>query len=162
MDADDPRRALGTDPDADLTAALRRLLAQRDGPPPSVWRAAEAAWSWRTVDAELAELVHDSVVHAGDVRGADGGDTRTVAFEVDDRGVELEIDTHGDRRRLVGQLLPPARGHVEIHAGGGEQSVTVDVDDRGRFQADDLPHGPMQLVCRPDDGAPVTTTWVNI
>ncbi len=44
-------------PDARLLRACRSLVAQADPTPPEVVAAALAAITWRTVDAELADLL---------------------------------------------------------------------------------------------------------
>ena len=43
--------------------------------------AARAAFTWRTVDAELAELLHDSALESAAVRGADDA-ARTLPARV--------------------------------------------------------------------------------
>ena len=49
-----------TDKDATTEAELRALFARVDPVPPLLDDAARAAFTWRTVDAELAELMRDS------------------------------------------------------------------------------------------------------
>ena len=72
-----------TDKDATTEAELRAIFAHLDPVPPLLDDAARAAFSWRTVDAELAELMRDSAdaeEEAGAlVRG--GGGPRQLSFE---------------------------------------------------------------------------------
>ena len=49
-----------TDDDATTEADLRALFAHVDPVPPLLDDAARAAFTWRTIDAELAELMRDS------------------------------------------------------------------------------------------------------
>lgn len=46
-----------------LVADLRRVLSASDPVPEPVKLAARVAIEWRTLDAELAALVHDSTIH---------------------------------------------------------------------------------------------------
>jgi hypothetical protein len=152
------------DPDEQLLDHLRKLVVQRDAPPAHVRDAAKAALTWRTIDEELAELCYDSLAQAPAAAGVrdDGDSTRTLSFETNGRGVEIEVIEQGDRRRIVGQLLPPGPGRVEIRSGRPEEVVEAEADHLGRFQADDLPRGPIRLRCQPDDRAAISTTWINI
>jgi hypothetical protein len=61
------------EPDDDLEIRLSRALDASDPIPEHVLEAARAAIGWRTIDAELAELLHeDSKELAGDRRHARG------------------------------------------------------------------------------------------
>ena len=88
-----------TDKDATTEAELRALFAHMDPVPPLLDDAARAAFTWRTVDAELAELMRDSAdaeEEAGMlVRG--GGGPRQLSFESPRLGIELEVAATGDR-----------------------------------------------------------------
>ena len=58
--------------DIGLLSALGEMIDEIDPVPPEVMRAGYAAFIWRTVDAELAELAEDSMLAgAGSVRGTD-------------------------------------------------------------------------------------------
>jgi hypothetical protein len=72
MDQDD-RQMHDRDEGELLLVELRGLINRLDQVPENVDEAARAAYTWRTIDAELAELTRDSLVdeenlHA--VRGA--------------------------------------------------------------------------------------------
>jgi hypothetical protein len=66
-----------------------------------------------------------------------------------------------DRRRLVGQVVPPGPATVVVrHAGG---AITARADDLGRFEADGAEPGPLSLRIEPDDGGgAVETGWVPV
>jgi hypothetical protein len=49
--------------DDQLEHELRRLAAGLDPAPPELVQAAADAFSWRNIDAELAELVFDSLLN---------------------------------------------------------------------------------------------------
>jgi hypothetical protein len=143
---------------------LAALIARLDPVPPEVLRDARAAWELRSLDAELAALADDSPLDrplAG-VRAADG--PRSFTFEAPGLTVEVEVTVVGDRRRLIGQLVPPGRATVTVRYRGG--AIQVDADELGRFRADDLAPGPASLRCEPAGdgvaGGPVVTAWIAI
>src|SRR6185312_17019847 len=88
-----------------LLAELRNVVDQADPIPEPVVAAAKAVFTWRTIDAELAELVADSFVTAAGTRTADAA--RLLTFQADDTEVEVEIAATGATRRITGQLVPP-------------------------------------------------------
>ena len=71
------------EPDDELEAELRRLAADREPVPAELVQAAVDAFGWRNIDAELAELVYDSLIDTDEaslVRGPPG--QRLVSFAV--------------------------------------------------------------------------------
>ena len=140
-------------------ALLREGLDQADPVPERVQRAAEAAWTWRTIDAELASLTHDSLVDEQPALLRSGGDVRTLTFESPRVTVEVEL---GDDRSLTGQIVPPQPALVDL-LHGGATVASAQANDNGIFFLDDLPNGPMSLVCRALDEPPswtVRTEWM--
>ncbi len=128
--------------DEELVARLRRVLEVSDPVPESARAAARAAFTWRSIDAELAELVYDSATEGlVGVRGAEAA--RQVTFRAP--GVEVEVMVAEDRqRRIVGQLVPPQTARVELQSAGGNRAA--EADSLGRFTFDDVPAGPARLV----------------
>jgi len=151
------------DPDDDLfLEELRALAAEGDPVPERVLAAARGTFTWRTIDAELAELAYDSAVDAERLLAVRSADTiRLLTFETSELTIELEVAAEGDHRRILGQLAPAAVGTIELrHVGGLLQLQT---DELGRFTADDVEPGPVSLRWRGDEpGAAVTTEWVTI
>ncbi len=139
-------------------ALLRRGLDQADPVPDRVVRAAEAAWTWRTIDAELASLTHDSLADQQlAMRGSD--DVRTLTFESPRVAVEVEV---GGDRSLAGQIVPPRPANVDLQH-RGNTIATVQADEAGMFFFGELPNGPISLVCRSLDDPPswtVRTEWM--
>lgn len=135
---------------AGTTAADVRLTEQ-------VKASGKAAWTWRTIDAELATLVFDSVLEESAlVRGDDSTATRLLVFEgPGESSVEFEV---GDRG-LVGQLLPPAPGTVRLLNADGSV-VESSTDEVGCFELP-LPPGPFRLICRSAESE-FTTEWVRL
>jgi len=143
--------------DEALLAELRAVVGRVDPVPPDAIAAARASFIWRTLDAELAQLTHDSVLDADRMALVRGVSTpELLTFEAPGLTVEVETVATDDGIQILGQLEPPRSGRVEIrHAGG---TVGVDADHLGRFAAAGLRPGPVSLHCRAGD-ATVDTDW---
>ena len=150
--------------DTELEEELRRVVAHMEPVPPGLLEAALGAYAWRTIDADLAELVFDSLVdqdEAALVRGGQQG--RMLSFRAGTLTIEVEVTGTGPSRQLMGQLTPPQRGGVDIRH--GDSTTTVEADELGRFSAGPLPAGPVSLRCRPGsapDQPPIVTEWISI
>ena len=73
--------------DDDLLDLLGRAIDAADPVPDRVLDGARAAFTWRTIDTELAELVFDSTQELAGVRAAEAN--RQVTFRAP--GVEIEV-----------------------------------------------------------------------
>jgi len=152
-----------TDEDeGELLAELAALLRPQLAPPPEVLEAGRRAFGWLGADADLARLVHDSLLEPSGTRAGDSG-PRLLAFESGDVLVELQVEG----RRLVGQVDPPAEVEVELRAGGesgpGAVLLTGRADALGRFVLV-VPSGatPVTLSCTYPDGTAVSTTALRL
>lgn len=149
--------------DARLLDALRAVAGTADPVPSTVVQAARASFTWRSIDAELAELAYDSLLDDALLVGVRGGESpRSLTFEAPDVVVEVEVVEAGARRRLLGQLIPPLGAEIHIRHSGG--MVRVEADDVGRFTASGVAPGPVSLRCKVQgrEDAPVETPWVVI
>jgi hypothetical protein len=149
--------------DTELEEELRRIVAQADPVPPHLIDAAVADFAWRTIDADLAELVFDSLIDQEEtalVRGS--GQGRMLSFRTSNLTIDVEVAGTEESRTLVGQLVPPQEASVEIRHGGDVD--TTRVDELGRFSAGPLHSGPISLRCLPGAASepPVVTDWVVI
>jgi hypothetical protein len=143
-DMDAGRDGSGHSDDLELEEELRRVAGIFDPVPPHLLRAAIESYTFRALDAELAELVFDSLAVPQPVRAVDG--PRLLTFRASALTVEVEITGDGPIRRIVGRLIPagPVRpAEVEIRCRG--QVIPVEADDLGRFSADLLGGGPFSL-----------------
>ena len=149
------------DEDTALLEELRRVVAAADPVPPEVVAAAKASFTWRTIDAELAELSFDSLLDDDAVLVRGDEQPRLLTFEASSVTIELVVVAEAGVRRVVGQIVPVQPATVEvIHSGGTEH---VEADDLGRFRAERLGPGPMRIRVVPDTGQPVTETeWISI
>jgi hypothetical protein len=127
---------------------LRELRAALQEPPvdEKLIRAAQAAFTWRTVDAELEILSLEAELTASDtalVRDAGQGAPRVFTFHGERLSVEIEIDDVG----IVGQLTPPGPARVTLVTPDGPQAA-ADADEVGCFMLPAPPPGPMRLDCQ--------------
>jgi hypothetical protein len=123
----------------ELRAALHDPVAER------LTRAAQAAFTWRTVDADLEILALETglaVSGAPQLRG--GPDApRTFAFHGERFSVEIGIDDEG----IVGQLTPPGPARVTLVTTDGPQAA-AQADEVGCFSLPPPSPGPMRLDCQ--------------
>jgi hypothetical protein len=147
--------------DDDLLAELGAVLQQVGGPPPAAIDAAKGLFTWRTIDAELAALAHDSLVDAVETGVRATGQPRILTFETDELTVEVEVDETPGARRLIGQLTPPGPAGLELRTPG--EPVRGAADDLGRFVLA-LPVERLRSSLRVERaaGVAVETAWVTL
>lgn len=158
-------RHLLTSSDDDLLGDLRRVIAALDPIPENALIAARAALDWRTIDAELAELIADSAIDEAALLVRGSGHVRLLAFEAPELTIEIEAEQAGDGvLRLIGQLIPPQTAEVAVLH--GDALVATRADERGRFSAHGVTPGRVSLRCRLDRGPGaarlVETEWTSI
>ena len=127
---------------------LRELRAALREPPvdEKYIRAAQAAFTWRTVDADLEILSLEAgleVSETAQVRGTGPGAPRLFTFHGERLSVEIEVDEDG----IVGQLTPPGPARVTLVTTDGPQAA-ADADEVGCFTLPAPPPGPMRLDCQ--------------
>jgi hypothetical protein len=146
----------GPDEDQRLVQDLRAAIHRVGAPTARMIAAAQAAYSWRTLDAELAALTHDSLTDESAGVRSGSGPPRTLVFESVHESVELEQTEDG----LVGQLVPPTDGEVTLLGPDGELGY-ASVDELGCFSFDLAPHGLVRLRCRTSSGVMITE-WISL
>jgi hypothetical protein len=153
----------GNSDDADLEAELRHLADSLDPVPPEAISRAVQSLTWRTIDAELAELSFDSLVDDGGALVRGTGQPRSLTFRAGDRSIELEVTCERGTCTVVGQLLPPGPAILRVRHSAG--IVSIEADELGRFSAQALPTGPLSVQWQPRIGAArpaVVTDWISI
>jgi hypothetical protein len=148
----------------ELLAQVREVLDETDPVPEFLLDAARETYTWRTIDAELAELTGDSLLEGAAVRSSRA--PRLLTFTADAATLVVEVAEHvrgaSLGRRLLGQILSPRPADIEVRHAEGTFSVTA--DEYGRFRAEAVPPGPISLACR-FGGAlkpQLVTSWVTI
>ncbi len=148
--------------DDELVDLLSRALRRTEQPPAHLRDAALMAHAWHNIDAELAQLVFDSLVPdpAADelvgVRSDDG--PRQITFEAP--GVEIEIMLAGDTRTMVGQLVPAQVADVQLAV--SDRVLSTDSDELGRFRFEGIDPGPIRLTVLGSNHRAVHTEWIVI
>jgi hypothetical protein len=157
--------------DDELMALLKRALEREDPVPADAVRVAKEAWTWRSIDAELAALTYDSAVDTSELAGVRGGPataTRALSFEGAEMLLDVEVTDDGERRLLLGQLAPAGPPAVGLEFADGRPPVVLLTDELGRFGAERLDPGLLRLRVEPaDPGSPggtggLVTAWVPI
>jgi hypothetical protein len=141
-----------------LLNELRGALAE-EAVDAGMIEAAQAVFTWRTVDAELEVLGLDAEA-AGTVpaRGAGPGAESARRFKF--RGERLSVEAEIDEEGIVGQLIPPGAGQVTLVTADGPSAVTR-TDEVGGFALPPPPLGPIRLDCRLGTDHFVTE-WISI
>ncbi|HEY3924197.1 MAG TPA: hypothetical protein VGL75_06505 [Acidothermaceae bacterium] len=145
-----------TDP---IFATLSNMIDRADPVPQAVVDAARAAYTWRTIDAELAELTADSLMATSGVRSTSA--PRLLTFEGAGIEVEVEVAHTGSTRHLSGQVVPMGPAQITVRWSGGTQETTA--DELGRFAVDRVPAGSVSLaILRTGADQPIVTSWISI
>ena len=146
--------------DEELLAALGEALRARETVPGWFVETGKNAYAWHNIDAELAQLTYDSDSDAD--RGAaaavrsESASIRALTFTSARLSIELEVASDS----LVGQIIPPRAGTLEVHTTTGVTSSPV--DEIGCFSVAPIPASPFRLRCRTEDGADVLTGWITL
>jgi len=144
--------------DEQLLAALGDALRARQEVPEWFVETGKNAYAWHNIDVELAQLTYDSLVdreQAAAVR-SEAASIRALTFTSARLSIELEVSESS----LVGQIIPPRAGTLEVHTTAGVTSSPV--DEIGCFVVEPIPSSPFRLRCRTEDGADVLTGWITL
>jgi len=149
--------------DDDLIRRLRRIAAEADPVPESLYLAARAAFALRDVDARVAELVRDSAMDEPlvAVRAPRDPGARMLSFEAAGTVIECEITARAGARDVSGQLSGSAATSVAAEV-AGQPPVPAEVRAHGFFAVRGLPPGPFRLKCQLADGGIIATSWTPV
>lgn len=120
----------------------------------------KAAYTWRTVDAEIAALTYDSA-HDRELASATRAEAaflRALTFASNELMIELEVTADA----LQGQLVPPQPGQVQIQQVGGKVLVTVELNETGYFVIRPQPRGTFRLRVHTTVGRTVLTNLISL
>jgi hypothetical protein len=148
--------ALGDDDQ--LLAALGEAMRAREAVPAWFVETGKNAYAWHNVDAELAQLTYDS--HSDErmaaVTRSETASIRALTFSSDQLSIELEVTEDS----LLGQIIPPLAGTLDIHTTTGTMATMV--DELGFFAVEPKPDGSFRLRCRTPGGGDVMTGWITL
>ena len=147
--------------DERLLAALRAALRSERDVPPEFIAMGKATFAWRGIDAELATLTHDSALEGAEAGSAglrsESASLRYLTFISGELTLEIEVTQDA----LLGQLVPPSPGRVEVRTADGDV-VTADIGQVGDFTIRPVPRGSFRLYCHTTDGTNVLTSWLML
>ena len=157
-DRSDDEQILAGLGDEQLLAALGEALRARQAVPEWFVEAGKNAYAWHNIDAELAQLTYDSSRDEDTVAAvrSEAASIRALTFTSSRLSIELEVASDS----LLGQIIPPRAGTLEVHTTAGVTSSPV--DEIGCFVVDPIPSSPFRLRCRTQDGADVLTGWITL
>jgi hypothetical protein len=157
-DTDDEAFLGALSDDDKLLAALREAMSVREAVPTWFVETGKDAYAWHDIDAELAQLTYDS--HSDErmaaVTRSETASIRALTFTSNQLSMELEVTEDG----LLGQIIPPRVGALEIHTTAG--IMTAMVDELGFFAVEPKPDGSFRLRWRTSDGVDVITGWIAL
>lgn len=145
--------------DERLLVALGEAIKASQAVPSWFVETGKNAFAWHNIDAELAQLTYDSNEDKREaaVMRSEAASIRALTFTSAHLSLELEVTENS----LLGQIIPPRSGTLEIHTRAGEIRTT-EVDEIGCFAVDPIPDSPFRLRCRTADGTDVLTGWITI
>ena len=138
----------------ELMAALAEAMADESAVTDRARTAALAAFTWRTVDEELMELLHDSAMTAGAAVRSAGG-ARDLVFEVEGASIDIEYNDGV----LTGQVSP-TEGVLRLQRPETDD-VDLTPDSAGFFRLEDVEPGTVRFVLEFSDVRAVTP-WVRL
>ena len=149
--------------DDELMAELAEAVAEQEAVTDARREAARTAFTWRTVDEELAELLHDSALDAGAAVRSSADAPRSLSFGRS--GLTVEVEVQGDQ--VLGQVV----GEGAAAEATTPATVTlrrpdapdaqVAADASGFFRFAGVGAGPARFVVE-QAGWSLTTPWVTL
>jgi hypothetical protein len=144
--------------DDELLGALSEALRARQAVPEWFVETGKNAYAWHDIDVELAQLTYDSSQDQDTVAAmrSEVASIRALTFTSPRLSLELEVASSS----LLGQIVPPRAGTLEVHTTAGVTSSQV--DEIGCFSVEPIPSSPFRLRCRMEDGTDVLTGWITL
>jgi hypothetical protein len=142
--------------DDDLLRELGAAVQEGAAVPESFLAVGRAAFAWRNVDAELATLVAGE---APALRAAEPQPAPLRSFTFAARELSIEVEVADGA--LLGQVVPPAPGRIELRVRAGTLAEAA-VDELGWFAFRPLPEGMFRLYLHTANGSQVLTEWVTL
>lgn len=143
--------------DDELVALLGEAVAEGDAVSDRRRAAARGALTWRSVDAELAELLHDSALDAGAAVRSSADGPRTLSFG--SGGLTLELEVEGED--VLGEVVGADAGASVVLQRPEADDVTVPVDGAGFFRLAAVGQGSVRLVVTAGERT-LTTPWFTL
>jgi hypothetical protein len=148
-------RTWWSDDDDQLLALLKDAITTEGSVPASFVQAGRAAYAWRTIDAELAELAYDSATAESATR-AEAATLRALTFVSANLTIEIQLTPDA----LYVQITPAQAGtavaQVAGDDGGTREAGSAEIDDLGFVVLRPVPPRPFRLLVRAGDAVVLT------
>ena len=144
--------------DDDLLAILARSLATSTSLAEAVMHAGRTAFSWRTLDAELATLLQSTPPEELTVRASE--DVRHYTFDSGSTVVDVAVEDRNGTLVVRGWIDPPAASTIRLVGSGGAELAVGTADDLGRFRIPVDASGPVRLEIQREP--PLQTEWFRL
>jgi hypothetical protein len=145
--------------DEQLLAALRESIRARQAVPSWFIEMGKNAYAWHDIDAELAQLTYDSSTDKRRSLAVRSETASIRALTFTSGGLSIEVEVTEDC--LLGQIIPPRGGTLEVHDKTGA-TMTSPIDEIGCFTVEPIPVSPFRLRFRTTDGVDVVTGWITL
>jgi hypothetical protein len=152
--------------DEALLEELRAEARAHDDVPEAVLHAARAAYTWRTVDEELAalaELTFDSAAGGAALAGVRGtvADARVLSFEQGASALELECARDRNGVDVSGQVVPVGVADVVVESADDSAPVHAQSDANGLFRVRVETTSAIRLRVTTAGGDTLRTEWIS-
>jgi hypothetical protein len=166
--------------DEQLLAALSEAIKARQAVPSRFIEMAKNAYAWHNIDSELAQLTYNSCDDKREVGAMRSGPASVRSPSCDDKrqvgvvpsetasvraltftSAHLTVELEVAGSSLLGQILPPRSGTLEIQTSAGT-IITAEVDEIGCFSLDPPRDSSFRLHGRTADGADWLTGWITL
>jgi hypothetical protein len=145
--------------DEELLAALREALRAGRAVPREFIETGKSAFTWHSIDAELAQLTYDSTYDPGLAQRtrAEAASIRALTFTSAHLTIEIEVTEDS----LLGQVTPVQEAVIEVQTIAGAGGAAL-ADEIGCFSISPIPSGAFRLHCRATAGVDVLTGWITL
>lgn len=136
------RSALSTLPEPSMVSEREVPAAVVDG----------ARWvhDWVNMNAELAQLTHDTSLDGGLATVRSTTPLRHITFECGSHQIQIEIEPAQGGVSMTGTVLPATVGTVQALVGGISHQGSI--DDLGTFLIDNVHHGVVMAYITMENG----------
>ncbi len=140
-----------------MLAALKEALATAQHPQEKLIVAnARDAFTFPTLDEELARLVYDSLLESGQTSATrEPSESRLVIFE--SKALSMEVEIAGDT--IFGQIAPAGPRQVSVEAADGT-SIQTTTDELGCFSFRLVAPFPLRFRIA-EQGSTTVTEWTQ-